>query len=187
MPFAFEKLAIPDVVLVTPHIFEDARGFFIKFYHRGEYAKNGIACTFVEDSHSRSQYGVLRGLHFQKGAASEAKLVRCIRGSVYDVAVDLRKGSSTFGKHVAVVLSEQNKKLLFIPRGFAHGFLVTSKEGAEMQYKMDAPYAPDADAGLAWNDPRVSVQWPIKAPTLSEKDKKLPELAELKDEELPKP
>ncbi|MBI4017842.1 MAG: dTDP-4-dehydrorhamnose 3,5-epimerase [Candidatus Aenigmarchaeota archaeon] len=181
MPFTFERLAIPDVVLVKPHVHGDERGFFIKFYDKKAFEQAGIRAMFIEDSHTRSASGVLRGLHFQSGAHAEAKLVRCIRGEVYDVAVDLRKGSPTFGKHVAVTLSADNKNVLFIPRGFAHGFVVVSKEDAEMLYKIDNAYAPEHSKGLAWNDTDVNIKWPVKNPVLSDNDKKWPTLANLKE------
>ena len=178
MPFEFQRLKIPEVILIKPKVFEDERGFFMETYKKPDFERAGIACNFVQDNHSKSKYGVLRGLHFQKDPYAQAKLVRCIKGVVFDVAVDLRKNSPTFGKYVSVILSEHNKYMLFIPRGFAHGFCVLSRE-AEVIYKVDNVYAPDYEGGLIWNDPDVGIEWPIDNPILSEKDKKWPTLKEL--------
>ena len=180
MPFEFKKLDIPDVVLIKPKVFEDKRGFFMETYKKEEFEKAGIKGDFIQDNHSKSKYGVLRGLHFQKEPYAQAKIVRCIRGIIYDVAVDLRKNSSYFGKYVAVILSEYNKHQLYIPRGFAHGFVVLSNE-AEIVYKVDNIYAPDYESGLMWNDPDINIKWPVDNPIISEKDKKLPTLKELKE------
>jgi len=180
MPFEFKKLDIPDVVFIKPKVFEDERGFFMETYKKEEFEKAGIKGDFIQDNHSKSKYGVLRGLHFQKEPYAQAKIVRCIRGIIYDVAVDLRKNSSYFGKYVAVILSEYNKHQLYIPRGFAHGFVVLSNE-AEIVYKVDNIYAPDYESGLMWNDPDINIKWPVDNPIISEKDKKLPTLKELKE------
>ena len=178
MPFEFVKTEIPDVVLVKPKVFEDERGFFMETYKKSDFEKAGIKGEFVQDNHSRSKYGVLRGLHFQKEPYAQAKIVRCIKGVIYDVAVDLRKNSPTFGKYVSAILSEYNKYMLYIPRGFAHGFVVLSDE-AEVVYKVDNKYAPDHEGGLIWNDPDVNIRWPIENPTLSQKDQEWPTLKEL--------
>ncbi len=178
MPFNFERLKIPEVILIKPKVFEDERGFFMETYKKEEFEKVGITNEFVQDNHSKSQYGVLRGLHFQKNPFAQAKIVRCTVGEIYDVAVDLRKESPTFGKYVGVRLSEDNRAQLYIPRGFAHGFIVLS-DAAEVLYKADNIYAPQAEAGLIWNDPDVGIEWPIKRPTLSQKDKKWRTLKEL--------
>ncbi len=178
MPFNFERLKIPEVILIKPKVFEDERGFFMETYKKEEFEKVGITNEFVQDNHSKSQYGVLRGLHFQKNPFAQAKIVRCTVGEIYDVAVDLRKESPTFGKYVGVRLSEDNRAQLYIPRGFAHGFIVLS-DAAEVLYKADNAYAPQAEAGLIWNDPDVGIEWPIKRPTLSQKDKKWRTLKEL--------
>ena len=178
MPFKFVRLNIPDVILIKPKVFEDERGFFMETYKKSDFEKAKIRCEFVQDNHSRSKYGVLRGLHFQKEPYAQAKIVRCVRGVIYDVAVDLRRNSPTFGKYVAVILSEFNKYMLYIPRGFAHGFLVLSDE-AEVIYKVDNEYAPEYECGLIWNDPDVRIDWPIDNPILSEKDRKWPTLREL--------
>ena len=178
MPFEFKRLKIPDVILIKPKVFEDERGFFMETYKKPDFEKAGIKGEFVQDNHSKSKYGVLRGLHFQREAYAQAKVVRCIRGVIYDVAVDLRKDSPTFGKYVGVTLSEFNKHQLYIPRGFAHGFVVLS-DVAEVVYKVDNVYAPDYEGGLIWNDPDVNIQWPIEDPIVSSKDQKWPTLREL--------
>ena len=178
MPFEFVKMGIPDVILIKPKVFGDERGFFMETYERSDFEKAGIKGEFVQDNHSKSKYGVLRGLHFQKEPYAQAKIVRCIKGVIYDVAVDLRKNSPTFGKYVGVILSEYNKYMLYIPRGFAHGFLVLSDE-AEVVYKVDNLYAPDHEGGLIWSDADVNIPWPINNPILSPKDQKWPILKEL--------
>jgi len=178
MPFEFIRTEIPDVILIKPKVFEDERGFFMETYKRQDFERAGIKGEFVQDNHSKSRYGVLRGLHFQKEPYTQAKIVRCIKGVIYDVAVDLRKNSPTFGKYVGVILSEYNKYMLYIPRGFAHGFLVLSDE-AEVVYKVDNVYALDHEGGLIWNDPDVNIPWPIDNPILSQKDQKWPTLKEL--------
>jgi len=178
MPFEFKRLKIPDVILIKPKVFEDERGFFMETYKKEDFEKAGIKGEFVQDNHSKSKYGVLRGLHFQKDPYAQAKIVRCIRGVIYDVAVDLRKNSPTFGEYVGVILSEFNKYQLYIPRGFAHGFVVLS-DVAEVVYKVDNVYAPDYEGGLIWNDPDVNIQWPVENPIVSEKDRRWPTLKEL--------
>lgn len=178
MPFEFVKMEIPDVILIKPKVFKDERGFFMETYKKSDFEKAGIKGEFVQDNHSKSKYGVLRGLHFQKEPYAQAKIVRCIRGVIYDVAVDLRKNSPTFGKWVGVILSEHNKYQLYIPRGFAHGFLVLSDE-AEVVYKVDNIYAPDYEGGIIWNDPDVNIQWPADNPIVSPKDQRWPTLKEL--------
>ena len=180
MPFKFERLIIPDVVLIKPNVFDDERGFFMESYEKEEFKEAGITEEFIQDNHSQSQYGVLRGLHFQREPYAQAKLVRCVRGEIYDVAVDLRKTTPTFGKYVDVILSEDNKYQLYIPRYCAHGFLVLS-EVAEVVYKVDNIYAPDYEGGLLWNDPDVAIPWPNDNPILSSKDRELPLLRKLLD------
>ena len=182
MPFEFKRLEIIDVILIKPKVFGDERGFFMETYKKGDFEEVGIKGEFVQDNHSRSKYGVLRGLHFQKEPYAQAKIIRCVRGVIYDVVVDLRSGSQTFGKYVGVNLSEDNKYQLYIPRGYAHGFLVLS-ENAEVVYKVDNVYAPDYEGGLVWNDPYVDIQWPNDNPILSEKDKRWPTLKELSRKE----
>lgn len=178
MPFKFEKLQIPDVILIKPGVFEDERGFFMETYRKEDFRKAGINADFIQENQSKSRYGVLRGLHFQRKPYTQSKLVRCVKGRIIDVAVDLRKNSPTFKEHISAELSEDNKLMLFIPKGFAHGFLVLSNE-AEVIYKVDNIYAPDYESGLLWNDPDLKIEWPVKNPILSEKDRKLPTLKEL--------
>lgn len=164
---------IEGVWILEPRVFEDARGYFMETWRQEDFdAHIGHAVTFVQDNQSKSSRGVLRGLHYQKGDASQAKLVRVLQGAVVDVAVDLRSDSPTFGKHVAVELSEENKRQLFIPRGFAHGFQVLS-ETAVFTYKVDNRYAPETEASIRFDDPEIGIQWPITNPSdilLSEKD-----------------
>lgn len=171
----FKKTAIEGVYIIEPRVFNDSRGYFFEAWKKEEFEKNIGPIEFVQDNESKSSYGVLRGLHYQKGAASQSKLVRVIKGKVLDVAVDIRKSSPTFGQHVMVELSDENKRQFFIPRGFAHGFLVLSDE-AVFTYKVDNPYAPQAEAGICWNDPAIGIDWPIdpKDVLTSEKDMKQP-------------
>ena len=173
---------IKGVYVIEPRVFNDARGYFMEAWKQAEFEEHIGKVQFVQDNESKSSYGVLRGLHYQKGAASQAKLVRVIKGRVLDVAVDIRRSSPTFGKHVMVELSEDNKRQFFIPRGFAHGFLVLSVE-AIFIYKVDNLYTPQQDAGIRWNDPELGIEWPIdpKDVQTSEKDMKQPLL---KDAEL---
>lgn len=167
------KTSIPDVWILEPKVFEDARGYFMETYRAEDFDKAvGYPVQFIQDNQSMSTKGVLRGLHYQKGEASQAKLVRVLSGSVVDVAVDLRKDSPTYGKYVAVELSAENKRQLFIPRGFAHGFLVTS-DTAVFTYKVDNRYAPEAECSIIYNDPQIGIEWPITDEfelILSEKD-----------------
>jgi dTDP-4-dehydrorhamnose 3,5-epimerase len=166
---------IEGVFVIEPRVFNDARGYFFEAWKQEEFNEHVGEVNFIQDNESKSSFGVLRGLHYQKGELSQAKLVRVIKGKVLDVAVDIRKSSPTFGKHVMVELSEDNKRQLFIPRGFAHGFLVLSDE-AVFTYKVDNPYAPQAEAGIRWNDPELSIEWPIDPAQVltSEKDLKQP-------------
>ncbi|MCU4158213.1 dTDP-4-dehydrorhamnose 3,5-epimerase [Carboxylicivirga sp. A043] len=175
----FIKTKLEGCVIIEPKVFGDHRGYFFESFNQKQFEENVGKVNFVQDNESRSSYGVLRGLHFQLPPYNQAKLVRCIEGEVWDVAVDLRKESPTFGKHVSVKLSDENKRQLFVPRGFAHGFVVLSKS-AIFSYKVDNWYAPDHDSGIAWNDPELSVDWQIdlSAILLSEKDKVLKNLAE---------
>mgnify|MGYP002621379357 CR=1 FL=1 len=178
MPFEFEPQNIKDVILVKPKVFGDNRGFFMETYKKSDFAANGIDVEFNQDNHSKSTKRVLRGLHYQEQPYSQAKIVRCLKGRIYDVAVDIRKGSKTFGKYVKVELSEDNKQMLFIPEGFAHGFVVVS-ESAEFAYKCDDAYHPEDEGGILWNDPDVGIEWPDCGDIiLSEKDKKNPTLKE---------
>ncbi|NPA75629.1 MAG: dTDP-4-dehydrorhamnose 3,5-epimerase [Euryarchaeota archaeon] len=178
MPFEFKKLEIPDVLLIAPRVFGDERGFFMETYKKEDFEEVGIKGEFVQDNHSRSRKGVLRGLHFQREPYAQAKIVRCVRGKIFDVAVDLRKSSPTFGRWVGAELSEENKMELYIPRGFAHGFVVLS-DFADVVYKVDNKYAPEHECGLIWNDKDVNIDWPVSEPILSKKDEKWPTLKEL--------
>lgn len=177
----FTKTEIEGVYIIEPKVFGDNRGYFMETYNENEFRANGLDYTFVQDNQSKSKKGVLRGLHFQK-THPQAKLVRVLEGEVLDVAVDLRKGSETYGKWVGVVLSEENKKMFMIPRGFAHGFVVLS-DSATFAYKCDEFYHPEDEGGIAWNDPDVGIDWQYEGePILSEKDKKHPTLKESKTE-----
>ena len=179
MPFEFERQCIEDVILVKPKVFGDNRGFFMEAYKKSEFQKNGIDVEFSQDNHSKSSAHVLRGLHYQEAPYGQAKLVRCSKGRIFDVAVDIRKNSKTFGKYVKVELSEDNKHMLFIPEGFAHGFVVLSDE-AELLYKASGEYAPQADRGILWCDEDININWEIDfEPILSEKDKIQPRLRDV--------
>ena len=171
----FKKTSIDGVYVIGPRVFNDARGYFFETWKKSEFEANIGPVEFVQDNESKSSFGVLRGLHYQKGEFSQAKLVRVIKGKVLDVAVDIRKSSPTFGQYEMVELSDENKRQFFIPRGFAHGFLVLSDE-AIFTYKVDNIYAPQAEAGIRWNDPDVGIQWPIDLEKVmtSEKDLKQP-------------
>ena len=173
----FIKTTIPEVVIIEPEIYGDKRGYFMVSYSQKEFEENILKTKFIQDNESMSSHGVLRGLHYQAPPYAQAKLVRVVLGEVLDVAVDIRKGSPTFGQHVAVELSEENKRQLFIPRGFAHGFVVLSKK-AIFQYKIDNIYAPEYERGIAFNDKGLGIDWKIKPEDiiLSEKDKKNPVL-----------
>lgn len=166
------KTDIDGVVIIEPRIFKDERGYFYESFSQREFEEKVCLTTFVQDNQSKSSYGVLRGLHFQKPPYCQSKLVRCIKGAVLDVAVDIRKGSPTFGKHVAVELTEENHRQFFVPRGFAHGFAVLSEE-AVFQYKCDNFYSKDSEGALAWDDPELAIDWRIPAEKvlLSEKDR----------------
>lgn len=174
--------SIPDVVIVEPEVFGDARGYFFESYSQRRFDEAVRPVRFVQDNESKSRYGVLRGLHFQKGEYAQSKLVRVVAGRVLDVAVDIRRGSPTFGKYVAVELTAENRRQLFIPRGFAHGFSVLSEE-AVFQYKCDNPYAPQAEGAVAWDDPDIGIDWrlPAEAILLSAKDAANPRLRDAAD------
>jgi dTDP-4-dehydrorhamnose 3,5-epimerase len=177
MPFQFRPLAIPEVILIKPQLFGDARGFFMETYQYESFAANGIGMRFVQDNHSRSAKGVLRGLHYQKDPFAQGKLLKVVIGEIFDVAVDIRRGSPTFGQWVGEILSSENGRLLYVPPGFAHGFCVLS-ETADLIYKTTNYYKPESDRGIIWNDPQIGIAWPISEPLLSAKDIKLPSLAE---------
>ena len=171
----FTNTRISDVIIIEPNVYEDGRGYFFESYNKKKFEEVVGKISFVQDNESKSSKGVLRGLHFQKPPFAQAKLVRCIRGRVIDVVVDIRKESPTYGMHVSVELSAENKKQLFVPRGFAHGFLVLSNS-ATFTYKVDNTYAPDHDAGIRWNDKELNIQWGMKDSQVivSEKDAELP-------------
>ena len=169
---------IEDLFIIEPQVFGDNRGWFMESWSQKKMEQAGLFYNFVQDNHSFSALkGTLRGLHFQKGSSSQAKLVRCVRGAVFDVAVDLRKNSKTYKKWVGCILSEENKKQFLIPRGFAHGFL-TLTDNVEFVYKADNYYDPQADRNIIWNDEEINIDWGIENPILSEKDKKAPKLSE---------
>lgn len=173
---------IEGVYIIEPRVFEDSRGYFFESYNQEEFDKKIMPIRFVQDNESMSSYGVLRGLHFQKGEHSQSKLVRVVKGRVLDVAVDIRVGSPTFGKHVAVELTAENHRMFFIPRGFAHGFSVLS-DVAIFQYKCDNLYCPQSEGAIAWNDEALAIDWRIPADDviLSEKDKNHPLLKDAKE------
>ena len=176
------KTTIEGVVILEPQVFGDHRGFFMESWNKKRMEEAGLFYDFVQDNHSSSTVkGTLRGIHFQKGEKCQAKLVRCVRGAVLDVAVDLRNNSPTYKKWVAVELSEENNKQFLIPRGFGHGFL-TLTDHVEFMYKADNYYAPEADAGIRWNDPEICVDWGIDNPILSDKDAKNPFLEDIESE-----
>jgi len=175
MPFRFTPTDISGVIVIDPPVFPDDRGFFMESYKRSEFAAGGINETFVQCNQSKSARGILRGLHYQKNPKAQAKLVRALSGEIYDVAVDLRKGSSTYGKWTTVILSAENKKMLFVPVGFAHGLCVTSAD-AEMLYMTTEEYAPDLEAGVLWDDPDLAIEWPVANPVLSARDRAWPRL-----------
>ena len=170
----FIKTKIPEVIIIEPTVFGDDRGYFLESYNKKTFLENIGSVNFVQDNESKSSKGVLRGLHFQKPPFTQAKLVRCIKGEVLDVAVDIRRGSPTYGKHVAIELSGENKRQLFIPRGFAHGFSVLSKS-AVFAYKVDNTYAPEYDSGIRYDDKELNIDWglPEEGVQLSVKDKNL--------------
>ncbi|HTL46832.1 MAG TPA: dTDP-4-dehydrorhamnose 3,5-epimerase [Verrucomicrobiae bacterium] len=173
------RLEIPGLFLVEPKVFNDGRGFFYEYYREDIFRANGIDVSFVQDNHSRSQRGVLRGLHFQIEPYAQAKLVRVTRGSVYDVAVDLRPGSSSFGRYLALELSASNRRMLYVPAGFAHGFCVL-EDDTEFSYKVSNFYSPPHERGIRWDDPALGIPWPKPGMDfiLSDKDKKYPTLKE---------
>jgi len=177
----FARFKIDGLVLITPKVFGDERGFFMETYNKKEFFENGLRVNFVQSNHSRSVKGVLRGLHFQKGESAQAKLIRVVRGRVFDVAVDLRPSSATFGQWQGVELSEENKQLFFVPKGFAHGFLALS-DMVDFEYQVDNFYQPEAEGGIIWNDPDINITWPKAGKLIiSEKDRRLPSLAQIKD------
>ena len=173
MQFTFTKLDIPEVILVEAQSFSDDRGFFLETFKESVFISNGIDTKFVQDNFSHSIKGVLRGLHYQKNPKAQTKLVTVLRGKIFDVAIDIRKDSPTFGKWVGEILSENNHKLLCVPEGFAHGFYVLSEE-ADVLYKVSQEYSPEHDRGIIWNDPEIDIDWPVDKPIISKKDLQLP-------------
>ena len=173
MPFRFRKLEIPEILLIEARVFEDDRGYFLESYKHSDFAANSISQTFVQDNISHSTRGVLRGLHFQNRPRAQAKLVTALQGRIFDVAVDIRRASPTYGQWVGVELDAQEFCMLWVPVGFAHGFCVLSQE-ATVAYKVTEEYAPEFDRGILWNDPDIGIQWPVTNPILSAKDAQLP-------------
>jgi len=184
MPFEFEPQKIKDLILIRPRVFGDSRGFFMETYKKSDFVANGIKDDFNQDNHSKSTQGVLRGLHYQAYPHGQAKIVRCAKGKIFDVAVDIRPKSETFGQYIKVELSEDNKNMLYIPVGFAHGFVALSAE-VELLYKASGEYAPNADRGILWCDKDINIDWEIDfEPLLSDKDKVQPRLCEINKEEI---
>jgi len=178
MPFVFEQIKIDSFLIITPRLFPDDRGFFMETYKESDFIKAGISERFVQDNHSRSSKGTLRGLHFQRPPYAQAKLVRCTRGRLWDVAVDLRPSSPTYKQWHGVELSEENHVMFFIPAGFAHGF-VALEDGTELQYKCSAEYNAQSDGGVRWDDPELAIAWPITDVLVSAKDAALPYLKDI--------
>ena len=183
MGVAFRQTLIDGVLICDMDVYEDERGFFLETFHLDKYDEGGIKGPFVQDNYSHSVRGVLRGLHYQL-PRGQAKLVSCIQGTIFDVAVDIRQGSPTFGKWVGTVLSAENRRQLFIPDGFAHGFCVLS-ESADVVYKCSDFYYPEDDQGILWSDPQINIDWPVRNPILSDKDKELPSLSNAGPDALP--
>jgi len=175
MSFTFKKLSISEVILIEAKDFADKRGFFMECFKESVFRENGINTRFVQDNYSHSVMGVLRGLHYQINPKAQAKLVMAIRGEIFDVAVDVRKSSPTYGKWVGEIISEKNHRLLYVPEGFAHGFCVLSNE-ADVIYKVNSEYSPEHERGILWNDPEISIKWPTEKPIMIEKDLQLPVL-----------
>jgi len=184
MPFSYELLTLEGLILVKPKVYADERGYFMELFKSSDMKLSGITGEFLQDNLSYSRKGTVRGLHYQMKPKMQGKLVTCLRGAIYDVAVDIRVGSPTFGKWVAVELSEENHHLLWIPEGFAHGFMVLSEEAMVLYKVSGSEYSPEHDAGIRWDDPELNVDWPIKDVAkliISEKDKHLPTLRERLD------
>ncbi|WP_319559797.1 dTDP-4-dehydrorhamnose 3,5-epimerase [Marispirochaeta sp.] len=173
MPFTFNPGEIPGLMIIEPRVFPDERGFFLETYKETDFTAAGIPGPFVQDNHSRSARGIVRGLHFQREPHAQGKLVRVSRGAAWDVAVDIRASSPTFGKWAAVELTEENRRMYYIPPGFAHGFLALADD-TELQYKCTAEYHAAADAGIRWDDPEIAIDWPLNEVLVSDKDRCLP-------------
>ena len=175
MPFTFKPLSIPDVILIEPKIFPDDRGFFIESFKASDFEKAGLPNYFTQDNFSFSKKNVIRGLHYQKNPHAQGKLVSVLNGCIWDVAVDIRKESPTFLRWIAVELKDKNHHMVYIPPGFAHGFLALSDD-VQLLYKCTDEYAPTADAGIRWEDPDIGIPWPVENPIVSEKDRLLPHI-----------
>jgi dTDP-4-dehydrorhamnose 3,5-epimerase len=177
MPFKFKRLGIPEVILVEAQAFSDQRGHFMESFKESDFNANGIKTRFVQDNYSHSTKDVLRGLHYQKAPKAQTKLVMAITGKIFDVAVDIRKGSPTYGKWVGEILSDENHRLLYVPEGFAHGFYVLTDK-ADVLYKVSSEYSPDHERGILWNDPELAIKWSSDKPIMINKDQQLPQLKE---------
>lgn len=175
MPFNFTKLSLPGTLLIKDDVFSDERGLFMETYRHSEFAREGITEYFIQDNYSRSKKNVLRGLHYQRKPNAQGKLVYCLTGRIFDVAVDIRKDSPTYARWFGIEMSEENRLALYLPSGFAHGFLVLS-DTAEVMYKCTEEYSPGDERGIIWNDSDIKIGWPVEKPILSEKDKRLPAL-----------
>ena len=175
MPFTFQRQAIPEIIVIEPHVLGDARGFLMETYKRSAFAAAGINEVFVQENHSSSERGVLRGLHCQKAPHAQSKLIRVLVGEIFDVAVDLRPDSPTSGQWVGVTLSSANRRMIYVPHWCAHGFCVVS-DRAEVVYLTTTEYAPAHESGIMWNDPKLAIDWPVTSPVLSERDRKWPPL-----------
>jgi dTDP-4-dehydrorhamnose 3,5-epimerase len=184
MPLIFTPGALPGVMIIEPKVFEDERGYLMETYKRSEFVAAGVNAEFVQENHSRSIYGTLRGLHLQREPKAQAKLVRVIDGTVFDVVADVRRDSPTFGQWTSVVLSAENRRSVFVPAGYAHGYCVTSAE-AQVVYKVTAEYAPEFEDGVRWDDPVLGITWPISSPRLSVRDSRWPGLNEHVDARSP--
>jgi dTDP-4-dehydrorhamnose 3,5-epimerase len=177
MPFRFIPVDLPEVIVIEPRVFPDERGFFMETYKHSEFCRNGIAAQFVQSNYSHSSRNTLRGLHYQKNPRAQGKLVSVAVGEVFDVVVDIRKGSPRYGRWSGVQLSAANRKILYIPAGFAHGVCVVSEE-ASLLYMVTDEYAPECETGVIWNDPALAIDWPVRHPRLSERDRRWPLLSE---------
>jgi dTDP-4-dehydrorhamnose 3,5-epimerase len=177
MPLSFEPTALPGVIVIVPKVFSDDRGFLMETFKQSEFEAAGLRLSLVQENHSWSTLGTLRGLHYQREPKAQGKLVRVISGEIFDVAVDIRRGSPTFGRWIGVSISAANRKSIYIPPGFAHGFCVTSAD-ADVIYKTTEEYAPEYEDGIRWDDPELAIAWPIATPTLSARDQRWPSLAE---------
>jgi dTDP-4-dehydrorhamnose 3,5-epimerase len=177
MPFTFRKTEIDGIVVIDPQLYGDQRGFFLEIYRESDFREWGIADVFVQDNHSFSVKGVIRGLHYQIPPRAQAKLIYVVQGSVWDVAVDVRRGSPTFAKFVSEELSDENRRMMYIPEGFAHGFCALS-DSVHIIYKCTREFSPEHDSGIRWDDEEIGIDWPTDVPILSERDRNLPSLRE---------